>query len=337
MTCHDVRELFSGLIDETLDAGERAAAEAHLATCAECRRELERFRSTVTLLRAVEPARAPAGFVDRVLAAARPTPWYRRALRALFLPWPVKVPAEAAAIVLVAVGVVYLYRVTPELQRWDRVESVQTPATNELRMPSSPGAPSETSRPAAPPVPPASQPAPPASPPARTREYREKEGLKDDASRDADRQAPRALSRAEGKLEATPGDTGARGQAHAPDLAQSKAAPAPEARADAQASAKRQAAGSSNVASFVPPDVSGRLAVIDRDAALRALDELVARLGAVVDRRYVGSEGPIVEISVTREKYPELVRELARLGRWQPTREPAEIPPQIRIVLRITG
>lgn len=337
MTCHDVRELFSGLIDEALDAGERAAAEAHLATCVECRRELERFRSTVTLLRAVEPARAPAGFVDRVLAAARPTPWYRRALSVLFLPWPAKIPAEAAAIVLVAVGVVYLYRVTPELQRWDRVESVQTPATNELRIPSSPGAAPETSRPAEPPV-------PPASPPARTREYMEKEGLKDDLSRDADRpapradvQAPRALSRAEGKLEATPGDAAARGQAYAPDLAQPKAAPAPEARADAQAAAKRQATGSSNVASFVPPDVSGRLAVTDRDAALRALDELVARLGAIVDRRYVGSEGPIVEISVTREKYPELVRELARLGRWQPTREPAEIPPQIRVVLRITG
>ena len=74
MTCHDVRELFSALIDDALDAGERGALETHLATCAECRRELQRFRSTVALLHAVEPARAPVGFVDRVLAAARPTP-----------------------------------------------------------------------------------------------------------------------------------------------------------------------------------------------------------------------------------------------------------------------
>ncbi len=87
----------------------------------------------------------------------------------------------------------------------------------------------------------------------------------------------------------------------------------------------------------MPPDVSGRLAVSDRDAALRGLDELVARLGGVVDRRYVGSEGPILEISVTRDAYAELVRELPRLGRWQPTREPAELPAQIRVVLRITG
>ena len=133
MTCHDVRELFSALIDEALDASERRTVDAHLATCAECRRELERLRSTVALLHAVEPARTPAGFVDRVLAAARPTPWYRRLLSALFLPWPVKIPAEAAAIVLVAVGVVYLYRVTPELHQWDRMERMPPPAPTELR------------------------------------------------------------------------------------------------------------------------------------------------------------------------------------------------------------
>jgi len=70
---------------------------------------------------------------------------------------------------------------------------------------------------------------------------------------------------------------------------------------------------------------------------VRGLDELLTRLGAVVDRRLVGSEGPIVEISITREAYAELVRGLARLGRWQPTREPAELPAQIRVVLRITS
>ena len=163
----------------------------------------------------------------------------------------------------------------------------------------------------------------------------EKEGLKD-SSRDADAQAPRTLSRVEGKLEAKPDDAGARGQANAPESTPPKVAQPPELRADAQASAKRQAAAPAG-ASFVPPDVSGRLAVSERDAALRGLDEVLARLGAVVDRRYAGSEGPILEISVTREAYAELVRELARLGRWQPTREPAELPAQIRVVLRITG
>src|SRR5262245_64100612 len=104
MTCHDAREQLSALIDDTLGGEERSAVEAHLATCAECRRELDQLRGTVGLLRAAKPERAPAGFVDRVLEAARPEPWPRRLVRALFLPWPVKLPVEAAAIVLVAVG-----------------------------------------------------------------------------------------------------------------------------------------------------------------------------------------------------------------------------------------
>jgi len=99
MTCSDARELLSGLIDDALGAGERDALDAHLASCAECRRELERLRDTVALLTAVEPARAPAGFVDRVLEAARPASRARRLLRALLLPWPVKLPLEAAAVV----------------------------------------------------------------------------------------------------------------------------------------------------------------------------------------------------------------------------------------------
>ncbi|PYN76747.1 MAG: hypothetical protein DMD97_10975 [Candidatus Rokuibacteriota bacterium] len=320
MTCHDVRELFSALIDEALDASERRTVDAHLATCAECRRELERLRSTVALLHAVEPARTPAGFVDRVLAAARPTPWYRRLLSALFLPWPVKIPAEAAAIVLVAVGVVYLYRVTPELHQWDRMERMPPPAPTELRRQLEAPPPARPEKPRPAPSSPTTSEAPPASQRRLAREYMEKEGLKDDSSRDADVPAPRAKNRVEGKLEAAP------------------ASPTPQAesRADAQAAAKAQAAPL-GAASFVPPDVSGRLAVSDRDAALRGLDAVVTRLGAVVDRRLVGSEGPIVELSVTREAYPELVRELARLGRWQPTREPAELPAQIRVVLRITS
>jgi len=47
MTCHDARELFSALLDEALAADERRALDAHLAGCAECRRELERFHRKV--------------------------------------------------------------------------------------------------------------------------------------------------------------------------------------------------------------------------------------------------------------------------------------------------
>ena len=336
MTCHDARELFSVLVDEVLGADERGALDAHLATCADCGRELQRFRDTVALLRAVEPARAPAGFVDRVLEAARPTPWPQRWLRALFLPWPLKLPIEAAAIVLVTVGVVYVFRATPELQRAARLESTQ-PAVMEapraaISEPSSPASqPQETDR-------------------ARERQYMEKKiaatppaardeaaprapGLKDasqdvdkrqdiDKQKEASRPAPRTESQVADKVEAPP----ARAEREAG-----------AAKESARLPARRPATGSTAATSLAPPDVSGGLAVSDRDAALRGLAQLLARLGAVEDRRVDGHEGSIIELTIPREAYAEFARELARLGRWQPTREPAALPAQIRVVLRITG
>src|SRR5439155_1763937 len=91
---------------------------------------VERVELEAALLRAVDPARAPAGFVDRVRAAARRAPWYRRVQRALFVPWPVKLPLEAAAIVLVGVIVVSLFKTTPELEQAARVET-PSPAVTE--------------------------------------------------------------------------------------------------------------------------------------------------------------------------------------------------------------
>jgi len=122
MNCDGARELFSDRIDGVLGPGELAAFEAHLSQCPDCRRELDRFRAAVSLLGRVEPARAPAGFVDRVVEAAHPRPWYRTVLRQLFVPLAVKLPAEAAAVVLVAGLAVLVFERTPELQRAARDE-----------------------------------------------------------------------------------------------------------------------------------------------------------------------------------------------------------------------
>jgi hypothetical protein len=117
MTCHEARELFSDWADDALSAEARARLDAHLDQCAECRKELERFSATVALLHRVERPRAPVGFVDRVLVTASPVPWYRRLIQYLLLPLSVKLPAEVAALLLVAGLAVYVFQRTPELQR----------------------------------------------------------------------------------------------------------------------------------------------------------------------------------------------------------------------------
>ena len=364
MTCHDAREHFSALVDDALSAGERATLEAHLATCADCRRELQRFRDTVALVRAVAPVRAPAGFVDRVLEAARPLPWHRRLARGLFLPWPVKLPMEAAAIVLVAVGVGLVYRGTPEIEQSARLEPA---APVETRAPASspPQAPAPTARETdtgpeqhvanalkgkdQAPTPASKQEQEFSGRGAKAPEPAPAIDKKTAAAASPDR-APEAVAPSRdaepGKLQDlrarqetkiapkldAPTALGERERALARENVQSRPAPAP--RADAQAP---RAAPSVAASALAPPDVSGRLAVSDRDLALRGVGELAARLGAVEHRRFDVSDGQILELTVPREAYVEFVRELARLGRWQPSTEPAALPAQIRVFLRITG
>lgn len=146
MNCHDARELFSALIDETLTREERADVYGHLATCADCRRELTAIERTVALVRGTTPARAPVGFVDGVVAAVRPTPWYVRAGRAILLPWPVKLPLGAAALLLVGGLAVLLFRGTQEQQRAS-YDAKESPGLADRSAPPVPAAPPATSAP----------------------------------------------------------------------------------------------------------------------------------------------------------------------------------------------
>ncbi|PYN90734.1 MAG: hypothetical protein DMD87_00885 [Candidatus Rokuibacteriota bacterium] len=351
MTCHDAREQFSALVDDALAPGERAALDAHLTTCADCRRELQRFRDTVALVRAVGPVRAPAGFVDRALEAARPVPWYRRLVRGLFLPWPVKLPIEAAAIVLVAVGVALVYRGAPELRQAARFDSV-APAVSR--------APESTAPPA-----PGPGPAPERETDARRAQYRARElprapdqvqssvkdqGVKGPAEMQdkptvATPPAPAAQQSAPLSRDAEPQKTLERGETKEPRASVAerergeylRAQPAPATPTPRPDQAKRSAPAVTGLAFAPPTGVSGRLAASDPDLAVRGVSELGARLGAVENRRVdAPGGGYIVELTVSREAYAEFVRELARLGRWQPSKEPSELPAQVRVVLQIT-
>jgi len=130
MTCTETRDLFSALADDALTPGERAALDAHLAGCAECRRELAGLLRTVKLVRAMDPVHAPAGFVDRVLAAAQPAPSHRRLVRRLMRPWPT-LPLGAAALLLIGGLAVLLFRGSPEQQRaaHDQLEAARAPSS----------------------------------------------------------------------------------------------------------------------------------------------------------------------------------------------------------------
>ena len=353
MTCHDARERFSALLDEALDTGARVSLDAHLGGCAECRRELEAFRRTVALVRGIEPARAPAGFVDRVLAAARPEPWPRRLVRRLFLPWPLKLPLEAAAVVIVGVLAVWLFQQMPEPRQFARTDAPApvtsgrepAPQTAPASPPSAVGE-TKAERPAelAGPRRNAEAPAAP-SPPAQAPADKRK-------STDALGAAPRA-EEARGQIAregfrdqvpaAPPGpqapvesqrEVAVKLRKEAPAPAEGKRAQVQSAAAERDKDiAARQALGL--IPGAPASQVAGRLAASDHERAERDLQALVAKLGGTTLWRRGDGRVTVVDVEVPRDKYAQFIAEVARLGRWTAEREARELPESVRVQIQL--
>ncbi|MFI9594683.1 anti-sigma factor family protein [Nonomuraea sp. NPDC052265] len=71
-TCDELVELITAYLDDALDQPERERFEAHVASCADCGRQLGRFRETVRALRESTPERKLSdGTRDRLMSAFR--------------------------------------------------------------------------------------------------------------------------------------------------------------------------------------------------------------------------------------------------------------------------
>jgi len=378
MTCHEARDLYSALVDDALGESERVSVEAHVDGCAECRRELDRFRQTVALLRRVTPARAPVGFVDRVVEAARPVAWHRRLWPRLLSPLRVKLPLGAAAMLVVGAAAVYVFQHTPELRQAARQEAPAPAPTEPFRPTATPTQPPPAAAPPAPvPTRPKSAAAPAApAPPAGAKESSQ-------PSRRSELEAakpPASPDRAAGAIAEVPKQTAppaepaesqrdARQEAAPPSGATTVAAPAgpalsappppagspaPEPKATMKSTALDQATpeGARERSDVAAPraqqevaarlagpaqraDLSGLLSVVDRAASLRGVDELVARAGGrEISRRQDGGLA-VVELLIPRAALADFVQGLAGLGSWAPDAEPASLPAQVRVTLRI--
>ncbi|GEM_PF-2286030 len=101
MDCAEVREQFSALLDGELSPEDRAAVEAHLASCASCLRELDGLKRIDGLYRGIRPAVAPAGFEEQVRAAVRGnTIQFRRRRVQAYRLWPLLAAAALFAVVI---------------------------------------------------------------------------------------------------------------------------------------------------------------------------------------------------------------------------------------------
>ena len=111
-----VAGLLSAYIDGEVTADERAVIESHLATCADCQRDLAALRQTVALLSQLPSVAAPRPFTLRPADVAQVA--RRSADRAAWWQWVAKAPGVVAGLaallcVVLVGGVLLMGRVGP--------------------------------------------------------------------------------------------------------------------------------------------------------------------------------------------------------------------------------
>ncbi len=106
-----VRSLLSAYLDGAVSPAEKNVIEEHLENCADCRRELAELEKTVLRIRGFGEEEPPPWMAQKVMARVREAAEQRRGFfHRLLYPLRVKLPIEAAALVLIAATGYMLYR-----------------------------------------------------------------------------------------------------------------------------------------------------------------------------------------------------------------------------------
>src|SRR5215831_18242189 len=113
MNCAEVQKYLSDFLEKSLDDERVRAIEDHLATCSLCSEELAGMAECQKLVSGLPIVESPLGFTNRVMARVReaahpPSLWER-----LFLPFRIKIPLHATAVVLIALLAGYIYQNEP--------------------------------------------------------------------------------------------------------------------------------------------------------------------------------------------------------------------------------
>jgi hypothetical protein len=136
MTCKEIEDLLPGMIDGALPETEKKRIEAHLETCASCRKTFADLRISDERVKSLEEVEPPPWLKTRVMARVREEAGQKEGfLRKLFYPLRIKIPIQALATVLIAVVAWNVYKsgepefrqITPPLTTVREVPQVQAP------------------------------------------------------------------------------------------------------------------------------------------------------------------------------------------------------------------
>jgi hypothetical protein len=118
MDCNEVQKRLSAYIEKAVSPKEKALIDAHLKGCKQCKRALADLKKAVDYVQKLEEVEPPAWLKQKVMARVRAEAEAKRGvLQKLFYPFHIKIPLEAVALILVAVGTFYIFKsMQPQMQ-----------------------------------------------------------------------------------------------------------------------------------------------------------------------------------------------------------------------------
>jgi hypothetical protein len=118
MECREVQKRLSAYIEKLVPPKQKALIDAHLKGCKKCKRALADLKKTVNYVQKLEEVEPPAWLAQKVMARVRSEAEAKKGIwQRLFFPFHIKIPLEAVALMLVAVGTIYIFKsMQPQMQ-----------------------------------------------------------------------------------------------------------------------------------------------------------------------------------------------------------------------------
>jgi len=138
MECADTQKKLSAYIEGVISPEERMLVNEHLTSCQECSAFLADMRKTVEYVQKLEDIEPPPWLTQKVMenikSEAKPK---KGILQKLFYPLHIKLPIEAAAVFLIAVAVLYIFKtIQPEVKLTQiPLEEIKTQIPSKEKIP----------------------------------------------------------------------------------------------------------------------------------------------------------------------------------------------------------
>ena len=103
MSCNKIKNILPDYVDKDLNPNDNQLVKDHLVHCKLCRDELSYLRKYKKMMMSLEPVKAPDDFLEMVHKGIEKETVLKKIKEFLFVPFNVKVPIEAAGLLLTAV------------------------------------------------------------------------------------------------------------------------------------------------------------------------------------------------------------------------------------------